>query len=451
MHDLPAGGLDGPPFNAEDALRSALDTAFAHAPFYRARRNDDPGPGAPAAERLARLPILTKRELRAHMPKGFVHDQLDYRAALQTGAIELVTTSGTTEDRSTVLWHQPWWDASERAAMRLNRHFAFAWNGPVREAVLTTPLCAGNLCHVGDLSMPERTMGSLLFLNNKPDPTAWTTADMDRMLDELETFAPDLIEADPAYLARLSRHAMSGARAIRAPAGITLTYEFPSRLHRRAIHAAFPTVPVMSSYGSTETGHLLMECEAGRFHQNRADCHLEFVPLRAPAGARPVGRLLVSLLRHPWLSLLRFDIGDLVELADGPCPCGRPDGLPVAAIAGRVRDLTYATDGRAVSPAQVDAVMSGDASTPADPLAEYQIEQTGPAAFIARLAPDTALPQPALVTRQAALAALYGREARFEWRREMCLAPESSGKYRLAFASFAPDRTRLFAPEGYSQ
>ena len=170
------------------ACAEALDRALAQTPFYRRWQAFDPGAAVPIAARYAALPILTKRDLRAHMPEGFVPRDHDLRTGLADGAVELVATSGTTEDRASIVWHQPWWDRSEQAAAALHAGLAAVVRAGPREAVLTTPLCAGTVCHLGDLTREERTLGRLLFLNQKPDPTQWTTGDMDRMLAELNQF-----------------------------------------------------------------------------------------------------------------------------------------------------------------------------------------------------------------------------------------------------------------------
>jgi len=95
----------------------------------------------------------------------------------------------------------------------------------------------------------------------------------------------------------------------------------------------------VSSYGSTETGHVFTRCDAGVFHENTATCHVEIQPLRAASGDVRIGRILVTTLDNPWFTLVRFDVGDLARLHDGlPCSCGRHDGLAVAAIEGRIRD-----------------------------------------------------------------------------------------------------------------
>ena len=105
---------------------AALELALGQAPFYERWRVFDPGPDVPVAVRYAALPFLTKRDVRAHMPKGFVPRTRDFRAGIAAGEIELVSTSGTSEDRASIVWYQPWWDASEHAAATPHRH----GNGP---------------------------------------------------------------------------------------------------------------------------------------------------------------------------------------------------------------------------------------------------------------------------------------------------------------------------------
>ena len=389
------------------------------------------------------MPVVTKRDLRARMPKGFVPRDRDFKAAVESGEVELVSTSGTTEDRSSIVWHQPWWDASEHAAARLHTGLERVITGTQREAVLTTPLCASNVCHIGDLTMEERSLGRLLFLNQKPDPNQWTELDMDRMIDELNQFKPELFEADPAHLAVLARHAADHRVSVHRPDFVSLTYEFPSRLHYRQIRRIFPNTPVLSSYGSTETGHVFTQCEHGRFHQNTDYCRTDFQPFVPAVGNPHIGRLLVTPLRNPWVSLLRFDVGDLIRLAEQPCPCGRTAGLTVASIEGRTRDLTFTPDGHAVTVGQLDAALDG-----IECLLAYQLEQHDRELYVLRFVAEPGAHATVAAQAQPRLQRLYGPEADIVTRPEAALAAEQSGKFRLARTLFTWDNATLFDPNG---
>jgi phenylacetate-coenzyme A ligase PaaK-like adenylate-forming protein len=420
---------------------AALDEALATVPFYRGWRELDPGPARPVGERMAALPVLSRADLRAHVPHGFVKSGFSARDGFAAGEIEIVTTSGTTADRASVVWHQPWWDSSLREAARVHPALEKVYGGPHREAVLTSPMCTGNLCHVGELPVAQRTLGNLLFLNQETDPARWDEASIRRMTRELDAFRPDIIEADPAYLAVLARACVRSGTPLCQPACIALTYEFPSRLHVREIRRAFPGVPIVSSYGSTETGYVFTECAAGLFHQNTATCHVDVQQVRSSRSTGRLGRVLVTTLGNPWFGLLRFDVGDLVRLhGGGPCRCGRADGLTVAAIEGRVRDLTFDTGGLAVTVKQLD-----DAMAAADGLLGYRIEQSGPRRYAARYVAEPDAQRTLAETVPALVRAVYGADAEVTARREPTLTPEQSGKYRLAGTTFAWSVEELFA------
>ena len=419
---------------------AALEGALSSVPFYRGWRESDPGPSQSASERLKALPILFKKDLRANVPFGFMHESYDGRAGLMSGEIELVATSGTAADRVSIIWHQPWWDRSENEAARLHPALARAFGCRHREAVLTSPLCAGKLCHVGRVPMEERIVSDLLFLNQAFDPTAWDAREVRRMVDELNRFRPEVIEGDPAYLAILARACLLDELPVHQPACIVLTYEFPSCVHYRQILRLFPGVPVVSSYGSTETGHVFTRCEAGRFHQNTATCHVEIQPVRASRGDVGVGRILVTTLDNPWFALLRFDVGDLARLHHGPpCECGRTEGLTVEAIEGRVRDLTFDLQGRAVTVKDLD-----DALSVVEGVVNYQVEQSGPRQYSIRYVADAEAARATAEVLHEAMRTVYGAEADITERSVSALSPEQSGKFRLARTTFDWDSEELF-------
>jgi phenylacetate-coenzyme A ligase PaaK-like adenylate-forming protein len=442
-HTIPQEAAIPQPESYPARCASTLERALNRVPFYRDWKSVDPGPSLPVFKRLAVLPVLTKRNLRANVPRGFMDDTRACAGGFASGDVEIVTTSGTAEDRASVVWHQPWWDRSEREAARLHPVLDRAFSAPHREAVLTSPVCAGNLCHVGDATMEERTLGSLLFLNQALDPAAWNEGTIRRMAREMELFRAEVLEADPAYLALFSRAATRAGFALHQPSCIVLTYEFPSRIHYRAIARAFPGVPVVSSYGSTETGHVFTQCDRGAFHQNTATCHVDIQPIRPDRGDSRVGRILVSTLDNHWFTLLRFDIGDLARVQSAPCTCGRTDGLVLESIEGRLRDITFDCTGRVVTVKQVD-----DALGVVECIAGYQVEQDAHGSCILRYVVEPggdAEHSPDVGSRLLkVLRDVYGPGASIELRRESSLSPEQSGKFRLARTALPVRAQELF-------
>lgn len=408
-------------------LRDALTHCATRVPLYRGLAAPEASHDLEAACRqaLERFPILTKDRLRGAFPHKLVPDGVVLAEALKKQEVAFVGTSGTTGERVQVLWHQPWWDAQERDGFRVNATTRACVEQPgYCEAVLTTPVCSGNLCHVGRLTMEMRTLDdNLLFLNQTVDPALWTDEDVLRMADELDEFEPVALEADPAYLAFFTvRLARLGRKPFR-PKFIDLSYEFPSRLHVRAIQRAFGC-PVLDAYGSTECGFVFMECDAGRLHHNAAWSHVEVVPVEGLDGA---GLLVVTPLRNPWLNLVRFHTGDLVKPASGRCSCGRDDGLVLDGIEGRVKDCVVRADGRFVSVRTVDRAL---AATPG--LLHYRLVQKGPGDFELDLVADENEP---LDKEHAASALEPVLGARPTARVATSVPVEASGKFRLCRAA----------------
>jgi len=76
-------------------------------------------------------------------------------------------------------------------------------------------------------------------------------------------------------------------------------------------------------------------------------------------------------LTNPWRSLIRFDVGDLVEIdTTGACPCGCKRWLYFRQISGRSANLTYSVNGLPVTTASVEEFIAGCSE-----VAEYQVFQ----------------------------------------------------------------------------
>jgi phenylacetate-coenzyme A ligase PaaK-like adenylate-forming protein len=421
---------------SEHALRVGLESV----PAYRAWRERDPGERVPVDRRYAALPELTKKAMREGFPQGLVSRGRRVEEGLVRGEIEYVHTSGTTAERVTNLWNQSWWNASEAASWKLNAHTSHL-DHRLREAELASALSVGFRSEA-DLSMQARTLGRLLFLNEKVSAREWNDGHCERMLRELEAFDPVVLEANPSLLARLSWWALDHGQRAHSPKVIVLTYEFPSRLHVQAIRAVFPS-PVVSSFGSTESGYVFMQCEAGKLHQNVEFCRVDFDPLKEAHGGPHLGRILVTTFHNPWACVIRFDVGDLVRLDEEQrCACGRRDGYIASAIEGRVANATFSTAGRLVTTMALD-----DALAEIEGLRDYQLVQTAPQEYLLKVVArgDAGRVRSGCVDR---LRALYGRnagitiEAHLEEHED--IEPAASGKYRRSCASFAFEESDLF-------
>jgi phenylacetate-CoA ligase len=420
--------------------RETLDLALSNVPGYASWRSFDPGPCAQLDERYAALPALTKADLRDHFPAGFITRGLDLEKGISSGAVEFAQTSGSTADQVTLVFNQSWWEASERAAWKLNLHAGRVADGLHREVVLASPRCVGPGFNPKPLTVAERTIGRHLYVNQKINPASWTAADVRHMAQEINDHEPLVIEGDPAYLAAFARRSAELGIKVSQPPLIFLTYTYPSRIYLRQIRNAF-TAPLVSSYGSTETGHVFMECEAGRLHQNHDHCRVDFIPWLPRHGGPLRGHMLVTVFRNPWFAVLRFAIGDVARLDErGPCPCGRDSGLTLAAIEGRMAELTFNGVGRAVTVDDLDAGLARIAGVTA-----WQLDLPVPGTMRLRLTVEPGSARQACRNAREQLREIYGDGVVLEVAVAKALRHEKSGKFRFVRPALPVDPTILWS------
>jgi phenylacetate-CoA ligase len=107
---------------------------------------------------------------------------------------------------------------------------------------------------------------------------------------------------------------------------------------------------VLDRYGAVEAGLIAVQCSAcDEYHF--ADRHLLVEVVKdddSPAAPGEVGRLLLTTLYNRAMPLLRYDIGDYVELSrNESCP---RSNRSVRRIVGRERNIFKLADGRRLAP-----------------------------------------------------------------------------------------------------
>ena len=99
--------------------------------------------------------------------------------------------------------------------------------------------------------------------------------------------------------------------------------------------------PVAVEYGARDAGNMANECPHGGLHIPAEGVVLETIAV-APDG---LGEIVATNCHRPAMPLIRYRTGDLGELTDERCRCGR--SLPLLKrIEGRRTDFLVAPDGR---------------------------------------------------------------------------------------------------------
>jgi phenylacetate-CoA ligase len=340
----------------EERLAFVLHRAATKVPYYRThwaerRRRGDRASCAV----LGNWPILEKEALRA-APRAFVADDCDPRRMIADH------TSGST-GQPLELW--------------MTRHTVRAWYA------LVEARC--RRWYGVTLHDPWGMLGGQLIVpvqRRRPPFWVWN-AGMHQLYLSAYHLAQDLI---PAYLDALRRHRatylLGYPSALHALAAevlrrgeqelglrVVVTNAEPLFDHqRRTIAAAFGCA-VRETYGMAELVADATECEAGRLHSWPEAGVVEVMDRGTPAGAGEAGELVCTGLVNADMPLVRYRVGDrgALEADDRPCACGRTLPL-VQRIEGRVDDVLYMRDGRAVG--RLDPVFKASY-----PLREAQIVQ----------------------------------------------------------------------------
>src|SRR5487761_2062451 len=254
------------------------------------------------------LPLMAKAEMRYNFPKNFLPAGQTLEILLERNLVELEHTSGTSAERLPVIFGRGWWNAQEERALRLNAVVGKVLDEHphARRATLTSPSCSGLTRPTVWMSRDQRTIGSALFVNLARIPFLLGEPELAHMAAEIAGWAPQFLDVDPVHGARFALYCEQHGLKFPSLKFILGSYEFVSVVHRRILERVFG-VPVFNLYGSTETGHLLMENEAGEMKPGYDTAFLEIVD----ADNRGIGDLVVTTLTNEYMPLLRYRIGDL--------------------------------------------------------------------------------------------------------------------------------------------
>jgi phenylacetate-CoA ligase len=364
-----------------------------------------------------RLPLMAKPEMRHNFPQNFLPAGQTIESLLEKNLIELEYTSGTSSERLPVIFGRGWWNAQEERALRLNAFVARVLDEhpQARRATITSPACNGLTCPTVWMSREQRTIGNALFVNLARIPFLLSEAELLHMAAEIADWSPQFLDVDPVHGARFALYCEQHGLKFPSLKFILGSYEFVSVVHRRILERVFG-VPVFNLYGSTETGHLLMENEAGEMKPSDDTAFLEIVD----ADARGIGDLVVTTLTNEYMPLLRYRIGDLAERQ--VASCGNR-----FTIHGRARDALTATDGQRVTTWHVDQCFSE-----ARGIMHYELRQNENGGCFLRFVPDGAGPtEEGLLAVTSQLEALLKTSATIKTGAMPVLLPAASGKFRL--------------------
>lgn len=194
---------------------------------------------------------------------------------------------------------------------------------------------------------------------------------LDRAVAALNYFRPHLLVGPPSLLTALAAQKAAGLLTI-APQRLIAVAEVLEAHDEVQLQENFG-VPVQQIYQCTE-GLLAISCRHGRLHLQEDLVAVQLEPLPTLPSAAPRYTPIITDLWRTTQPIIRYRLGDILQVDAAPCPCGGPFRT-LAAIEGRVADICYfvGLDGQKVS--FYPALLSQLVRTCLPPAVDYQIVQ----------------------------------------------------------------------------
>jgi len=311
-----------------DRLNELLVWADERVPHYQGRVLVGSGPGGRLADlgEIARLPVLTKDEVRAHKDALTARGVRTYYGH----------TSGTT-GTPLQLWYdrgQLAWNRAAEKVMRLraglspDEHVAVIW---------------------GRAIVPRTARRPPYWIVNDADREIWLSAfhvgaaTAPLYFEAIRRYRAVALETYPSLAYVLARLALESGE--RLPLRRVLTSSetlFP--FQREIIQEAFGA-EVFDFYGAAERAIFAIECPRhDGLHLLEPFGYVEPTP-----GEEEVTTLTLTGLTNRAMPLVRYRMTDVTRVVEEPCGCGLTSRR-LAPISTKKEDLVVTPDGRFVSP-----------------------------------------------------------------------------------------------------
>jgi len=305
-----------------ERLRALVEHAIAHSPYYRKVVGRI---GADAFD-LHRLPVLTKSTLTAEFDSIVTDPNLRLADAERHiageraveplhGRYRVVASSGTTGQRGIVVYDPSAWDVAVAGVLRALATQGLSVETRVVGIGAPTPL------HMTNRLFAELRAG------RGDAPRLAVTTPLSEVVEALNAYRPEAVITYPSFIRRLAEEQEAGRLRI-APRMFSSCAEALTQDVRDLARRTWDAV-VLNVYATTETNLMAIECPwASGLHVAEDLLVVEVVDQdnRPVPDGTPGCKVLATNLFNRALPLIRYEISDIVTVAECSCPCGRPGG-----------------------------------------------------------------------------------------------------------------------------
>jgi phenylacetate-coenzyme A ligase PaaK-like adenylate-forming protein len=357
----------------ERRLRALLLHAFRHAPYHRERLRGVDLDRFTEAD-LQHLPTMTKADVMARWDDLVTdpHLRLDavreHVRAKREGPIldryRAFATGGTSGRTGLFLYTAEAWTTAMLAHLRINVRARLRSPGLLLERPRVVSIVAEGKAHLSSAVADA-------FANAFVETHRFAVTErFDELLARIERIRPTTLVTYGSMFADLVAEAERGRFRV-SPSMIVSTSDPLAPATRAAIERLW-TPRISNVWATTEVGPTAIGCGEGEGMHLLDDLVIyelvdhEHRPV--PPGA-VAAKVLVTVLTNEVLPLVRYELGDEVQLLEEPCACGSTHRR-VADIQGRTDDAFRWGDLR------VDAHLFRSAFSMQTAIHQYQVHQT---------------------------------------------------------------------------
>jgi phenylacetate-CoA ligase len=260
-------------------------------------------------------------------------------------------------------------------------------------------------------------------------------------LQRIRVFKPRVLWGATQALTGLARYIQRLDREL-APCHpeLVISWAAPLYEHEKTLLTQVFGCPVTNIYGSREVGHVAMLCPHGSMHANQENYILEVEGAGASGENAGPGNILVTQLNPSAMPFLRYRIGDMVELGDTPCTCGRSLGV-LKNILGRIGDVYTTRDGRLIEPGfWCHAFMVGRQTQDVE---KFQVVYRPNDKILFRIIPRRDYSQQTEEDLRALMRTHFPPDVQFEFEYVSDIKPQPSGKCPIVVNEIAQEEKRV--------
>ena len=186
---------------------------------------------------------------------------------------------------------------------------------------------------------------------------------------------------------------------------------------------------VLNRYATRELGGISCEClEHKGLHIGTGEVYVEVLRDGVPVPAGVDGDIVVTNLNNYGMPFIRYHVGDVGQLSDEVCPCGR--GLPMMQVVhGRATDMFKTKDGRAVHGEFFTHLFYGMSE-----VKQFQVVQKSYDHIVVSIVAKSPLPAQRRAFLERAIKDVMNAEVEVEFQFVDAISLKASGKYRFTIS-----------------